>query len=47
MTDESQRNVDVVGDNACAESVVGVVGTVNDLFKAFELVDALDGAEDL
>lgn len=47
VLDESQGGGDVVGDDASAKTVVGVVSAVNDLFEGLKLEDALDRSEDL
>lgn len=47
VSDERHGGGDVVGDDASAKTVVGVVGAVHDLVEGLELEDALDGPEDL
>lgn len=47
MLDESKSSGDVVGDDASAEAVVGVVGAVYHLLEGLELEDALHRPEDL
>lgn len=47
MFGEAQSFGNVFSDDTSSEAVVGVVGTVHHLIKAFELEDALDWAKNL
>lgn len=47
MLDESEGGGDIVCDDTSTQTVVGVIGSVNDLFEAVKLQNALDRSEDL